>query len=70
MRSKKLRVTSDFGSGHSKGDIVEVYVDSDNVPINPFWRQRIKDAQSDNCCEFVKEKESKKSKNEAKVNDN
>lgn len=72
MKIKKLQVNSDFVAGHKKGEIISIHVDSNNVPTNPFWRQRVKDAQTDNCCEFIKEKanESKKNKSrEVKADD-
>jgi len=67
MKTKKLRIESDFVSGYKKGDVVDIYVDSNDIPTDPFWRQRLKDAQQDNCCELVKV--NKKSKKEVGNND-
>lgn len=62
MKNRKLKINSDFISGHIKGEIVEIQVDSIGVPINPFWRKRLKDAQVDQCCELVEEKAKKPNK--------
>ncbi len=67
MKTRKLKINSDFISGYKKGDVVEIHVDSNNVPTNPFWRQRFKDAQQDNCCELIKK--TKKIKKEVTKND-
>ena len=37
-------------------DIVSIKVDSDGVPLEKFWRKRLKDAETDNCVEVVKAK--------------
>lgn len=44
-----------------KGDVVEVKSDSENTPLDLFWRNRVKDSSIDNCVEIVEE--IKKSKN-------
>lgn len=67
MKNKKLRINSDFVSGYKKGDIVDISVNTNDIPTDPFWRQRLKDAQQDNCCELIKE--NKKSKKEVKSDD-
>lgn len=28
--------------------------DNDGVPVDPFWRKRLKDAETDNCVEVIK----------------
>lgn len=66
MKTVNLKINSDFVSGYKKGDIVGINVDSNDIPIDPFWRQRLKDAQQDNCCELIKE--TKKPKKEIKIN--
>ncbi len=66
MKPKKLKINSNFISGFKEGDVVDIQVDSDDTPIDPFWRKRLKDAQVDKCCEFV---EVKKLKKEVKTND-
>ena len=44
-----------------KGHIgaVTVQTDSAGVPLERFWRNRIKDAEADNCVEIVKAKKDK-----------
>ncbi len=41
------------------GIVTQVEVDSKNVPVEKYWRDRLKDAEVDNCIEIVKEKKSK-----------
>jgi len=40
---------------HEAGDIVEVEA-VNGVPVNSYWRKRLKDSQFDNCVEIIKEK--------------
>lgn len=40
---------------HEAGDIVEVEA-VDGVPVNGYWRKRLKDSQLDNCVEIIEEK--------------
>ena len=39
--------------------VVTVQTDSAGVPLERFWRNRIKDAEADNCVEIVKAKKDK-----------
>ena len=39
-------------SGYS--GIVTVQTDSADIPLDRFWRKRLKDAETDNCVEVVK----------------
>jgi hypothetical protein len=43
-----------------KDEIIEVIGDSENVPLDLFWRNRLKDSAVDNCVSIVEE--TKKSK--------
>lgn len=45
-----------------KGDVVEVEVDSDGIPLDHFWRNRLKDSTVDNCVSVVEEPKKSKSK--------
>lgn len=44
-------------SGYS--GTVEIKTDVNNIPLERFWRRRLKDAKIDNCVEIVKISESK-----------
>lgn len=53
----KLLINKSFRSPLGKvnvGDIVEVKDDGNNIPLDRFWRNRIKDSKIDNCVETVK----------------
>lgn len=39
--------------GHEIDDVVDVPVDGRGVPLDLHWRRRLKDAETDNCCERV-----------------
>lgn len=43
------------GKVFNKDTIIEVDVDANNVPLEQFWRRRLKDSLIDNCVEVVKE---------------
>ena len=60
MKTRKLKVNSDFVAGHKKDEVVTIEVDSNNLPVNRFWRKQMQNAKQDNCCEFVKTRKSKK----------
>jgi hypothetical protein len=40
---------------YEAGDIVEVEA-VNGVPVNRYWRKRLKDSQFDNCVEIIEEK--------------
>ena len=37
-----------------KDEIIEIEVSEDGLPLDRFWRNRLKDAEIDNCIEIVK----------------
>ena len=45
------------------GFIVTVECDADGIPLDSFWRKRLRDSEIDNCCEILTAKPSK-TKNE------
>lgn len=51
----------------NKDSIINVECDENSIPLNRFWRNRLKDSEFDNCVEIVKEIDqislTKKSKN-------
>jgi len=56
----KLLINS--ASGYTSGQVVTVQVDSNGIPLEQFWRKRLKDALVDNCVEVVKASKPKKGK--------
>ena len=60
-RMIKIKINHEHGlKGHKKDAIVEIETDHDGVPMDSFWRRRLKDSAIDNCVEIVKEVKSKK----------
>lgn len=50
--------------GYQAGQTVTVQTDRANVPLDRFWRRRIKDAKIDNCVEVVSNTKPSKPKKE------
>lgn len=50
---KKLKLNAPL-RGNPKGTVVRIEVDKDGVPVDQYWRNRVKDAAIDGCVEFVK----------------
>ncbi len=54
---------------YSAGTIIPVKCNENGLPVDRFWRKRIKDAEIDNCIEIVKSAELKAlDKEKAKAN--
>ena len=56
MKIIKVKINKPFGR-YSIGTIVPVKVDANRIPmgsLGQFWRRRLKDAETDGCCEVVK----------------
>lgn len=49
---EKLKINKPM-AGHRTGDIVEIEVDKNCIPLDRFWRNRLKDAEIDGCVELV-----------------
>lgn len=49
----KIEIDMDFGP-YKKGQIIPVKAD-EGIPLNKYWRDRLRDAKYDNCCHIVKE---------------
>lgn len=62
MKTRKLKINVSGLRGSQVGAVINIPVDSDGVPLNSYWRQRIRDAKTDNCCEFIEEKKKTKKK--------
>lgn len=52
---KKILINTPL-KDHKVGDIVTIDTDKDGTPLSRYWRDRVKDAQIDNCIEFIQEK--------------
>ncbi len=48
--NKKLEIDS----------IISVEADKEGIPLNIFWRNRLRDSEIDNCVEIIKIKQGKK----------
>ena len=59
----KLKLNQSM-SGYSAGQTVTIQTDSAGVPLEKFWRRRLKDSKIDNCVEEVKPSKPKKQKME------
>ena len=44
----------------SKGAKIKILTDENMIPLDIFWRNRLKDSAIDNCVEIVEEESSKK----------
>ncbi len=40
--------------GYAKGQVFSVAADDEGTPMDQLWRRRLKDAETDKCCEIVK----------------
>lgn len=49
-------------AGYEAGRTVTVQADPSGVPLDRFWRRRIKDAKIDNCLEVIKPSKPKSEK--------
>lgn len=59
MNTIKLELNADM-RGHRKGSIIEVQTDHKQVPLDPYWRARLKDAEIDNSVKVIKPSRKKK----------
>jgi hypothetical protein len=48
--------------GYEAGREITVQTDSNGIPLEKFWRRRLRDAQIDNCVEVVKPSKTKREK--------
>jgi hypothetical protein len=54
----KIVLKQDLRTPHGiykAGDEINIVCDENNLPIDSFWRNRVKDSVIDNCLEVVKE---------------
>jgi hypothetical protein len=60
MKTLKLKLNLAL-NGKKSGDVVEVPCDEHGIPLEKFWRDRLKDSEIDNCVEKIDSKPKKKS---------
>tara|TARA_R110000851_G_scaffold134568_2_gene269874 strand:- start:147 stop:389 length:243 start_codon:yes stop_codon:yes gene_type:complete len=41
---------------HRVGEVLSIEVDEKNIPLERYWRDRMKESKIDNCIEFTKGK--------------
>jgi hypothetical protein len=72
MKERKIKLNKSLRTpfGHKmQGSIINILCDSDNTPIDLFWRARLKDSEIDNCIERIENKlEQEPIKEEIKIN--
>lgn len=59
MKTIKLKLNTPM-AGYEAGREVTIQTDAAGVPLEKFWRRRLKDADTDKCVEVVKPVKSKK----------
>lgn len=59
MKNIKLKLNEAM-QGYEAGRVITVQADSNGLPLEKFWRRRLKDAQTDKCVEIVKASKPKK----------
>ena len=55
MKKRRIKVNKEI-PGYAAGRLVEISVDNDGVPLDRFWRDRVRDAEIDSCVEFMSQK--------------
>ena len=55
MKSIQIKVNKSV-EPYMKEQVVTVQVDALGTPVRKFWRDRLRDAEVDNCVEIVKDK--------------
>ena len=58
MKTIQVKINKSFPP-HQAGQIVRVPVNDFGTPIGKLWRDRLRDAETDQCVEIVKEKKTK-----------
>ena len=53
VKTKSLKINSPL-RGLSVGDVIEIKVDKAGVPLERYWRDRLKESKTDNCVEILK----------------
>jgi len=67
MSRMKLKLNRDL-NGFKAGHILQLSCDKDGIPLNPFWRRRLFDADVDNCVEVLPAEDEKASREIKHIN--
>lgn len=60
MTKKKIAITINKPiRGYLIGSVVKIKVDENGIPLDRYWRDRLKDAPIDGCISIIKKKKSK-----------
>lgn len=64
MKKIKLKINKPFRHPETKkvleaGEIIEIAVCKDGIPLHSYFRNRLKEAKMDNCCEIINNKKGK-----------
>ena len=54
MKTKRLKLNAPLRK-HPAGTIINIKANKDGVPLDKYWRDRLKDSAIDGCVEIVKE---------------
>lgn len=54
--TKKLKLNAEL-AGHPSGSIITIKTDKVGIPLDRYWRDRIKDAKIDECVKILSKKE-------------
>jgi hypothetical protein len=52
MHTLNIQINRKYGKYYA-GEIIPVPCDENNIPLDQFWRRRLKDAQIDGVCEAL-----------------
>lgn len=52
MKTVQIKINKPFHV-YKKGQIVNVSMNNDGLPLSLYWRRRFKDAKIDNCLELI-----------------
>jgi len=53
--TKQIKLNADL-RGMRAGTVLPIKVDANGVPVDRYWRDRLKDSEIDNCIEFATKK--------------
>lgn len=60
----QIKLNADL-NGHAKGSIITIAAHN-KIPLNQFWRDRLRDSETDNCIEIVQPKSSNSGRSKSK----
>ena len=52
MNYVQIKVNTKLGK-IEQGKVIKVEADINGIPLDAYWRKRLKDAEIDNCCSLV-----------------